>query len=242
MRLDEGEEIVDVQICTENDDVLLTTANGQCIRFAVTDVRVFKGRDSMGVRGITLGEGDRVISLAILRHIEAESGERMAYLKMRRAIAGEATAEASEGATETGETPGEEGNGEEAQAAQLAPERYAQMSAAEEIILTISSKGYGKRTSSFEYRITGRGGKGIVAMAVNQRNGPLVASMPVEESDEIMLVTDGGRLIRCPVEDIRVAGRSTQGVIVFNTAEDERVVGVERISEEDAGNGEAAEV
>ena len=231
MRLDEGEEIVDVQICTENDDVLLTTANGQCIRFAVTDVRVFKGRDSMGVRGIALGKGDRVISLAILRHIEAESGERMAYLKMRRAIAGEAT-EAPDAATETGEMSSEEGNGEEA--APLAPERYAQMSAAEEIILTISSKGYGKRTSSYEYRITGRGGKGIVAMAVNQRNGPLVASMPVEENDEIMLVTDGGHLIRCPVEDIRVAGRGTQGVIVFNTAEGERVVGVERISEEDA--------
>jgi DNA gyrase subunit A len=242
MRLDEGEEIVDVQICTEADDVLLTTTKGQCIRFPVTDVRVFKGRDSMGVRGIALGEGDRVISLAILRHIEAESGERMAYLKMRRAVAGEASAEAApEGATLTGETPGEEGNGEEAQAAPLAPERYAQMSAAEEVILTISSKGFGKRTSSFEYRITGRGGKGIVAMAVNQRNGPLVASMPVEESDEIMLITDGGRLIRCPVEDIRVAGRSTQGVIVFNTAEGERVVGVERISEEDAGNGDTAE-
>jgi DNA gyrase subunit A len=240
MRLDEGEEIVDVQICTEADDVLLTTTKGQCIRFPVTDVRVFKGRDSMGVRGIALGEGDRVISLAILRHIEAESGERMAYLKMRRAVAGEASAEAApEGATLTGETPGEEGNGEEAQAAPLAPERYAQMSAAEEVILTISSKGFGKRTSSFEYRITGRGGKGIVAMAVNQRNGPLVASMPVEESDEIMLVTDGGRLIRCPVEDIRVAGRSTQGVTVFNTADGERVVGVERISEEDAGNVDA---
>ncbi len=235
MRLDAGEEIVDVQICTESGDVLLTTANGQCIRFAVTDVRVFKGRDSMGVRGIALGEGDRMISLAILRHIEAESGERMAYLKMRRAIAGETSTEAApEGA---GEATNEENGGEEAQAVPLASERYAEMSAAEEIILTISSKGYGKRTSSYEYRITGRGGKGIVAMAVNQRNGPLVASMPVEENDEIMLVTDGGRLIRCPVEDIRVAGRSTQGVIVFNTADGERVVGVERISEEDAGNG-----
>jgi DNA gyrase subunit A len=241
MRLDAGEEIVDVQICTESDDVLLTTANGQCIRFPVTDVRVFKGRDSMGVRGIALGDGDRMISLAILRHIEAESGERMAYLKMRRAIAGETSPESAlEGASDiASETPSEENGGEDTQAAPLPPERYAQMSAAEEIILTISSKGYGKRTSSFEYRITGRGGKGIVAMAVNQRNGPLVASMPVEENDEIMLVTDGGRLIRCPVEDIRVAGRSTQGVIVFNTADGERVVGVERIGEEDAGNGDA---
>ncbi|MGP8192451.1 MAG: DNA gyrase subunit A [Methylovirgula sp.] len=238
MRLDEGEEIVDVQICTEADDVLLTTANGQCIRFAVTDVRVFKGRDSMGVRGIALGEGDHVISLAILRHIEAESAERMAYLKMRRAVAGEVVPEgAGEAIAEpAGEEPGaQETASEEAQAGTLPPERYAEMSAKEEIILTISANGYGKRTSSYEYRITGRGGKGIVAMAVNPRNGPLVASMPVEESDEIMLVTNGGQLIRCPVEGIRIAGRGTQGVIVFDTAEGERVVSVERISEEEAG-------
>ncbi|MGP8231682.1 MAG: DNA gyrase subunit A [Methylovirgula sp.] len=229
MKLDAGEQIVDVQICTENDDVLLTTADGQCIRFPITDVRVFKGRDSMGVRGISLAEGDRIISLAILRDIEAESGERAAYLKMRRAIAGEAA--------ETSETAAEETNGEEAAA--LSTERYAAMSAAEEIILTISANGYGKRTSSYEYRITGRGGKGIVAMAVNTRNGPLVASMPVEDSDEIMLVTDGGQMIRCPVEGIRVAGRGTQGVIVFDTAEGERVVSVERISEDEAAeNGE----
>ncbi len=242
MRLDEGEEIVDVQICTEADDVLLTTANGQCIKFAVTDVRVFKGRDSMGVRGIALGEGDHVISLAILRHIEAESAERMAYLKMRRAVAGEIAAEGTADAIAepAGEEVGaqetaQETAGEEAQAGTLPPERYAEMSAKEEVILTISANGYGKRTSSYEYRITGRGGKGIVAMAVNPRNGPLVASMPVEDSDEIMLVTNGGQLIRCPVEGIRIAGRGTQGVIVFNTAEGERVVSVERISEEEAG-------
>jgi DNA gyrase subunit A len=236
MRLDEGEEIVDVQICTEDEDVLLTTSKGQCIRFPVTDVRVFKGRDSMGVRGIALGEGDRVISLAILRHIEAEVAERMAYLKMRRAVAGEV---AAEGATENGEEAGAEEAGEEA--GSLPPERYAEMSAKEEVILTVSANGYGKRTSSYEYRITGRGGKGIVAMAVNQRNGKLVASMPVEESDEIMLVTNGGQLIRCPVEGIRIAGRGTQGVIVFDTAEGEQVVSVERIGEEDAGeeNGES---
>jgi DNA gyrase subunit A len=231
MKLDAGEQIVDVQICTENDDVLLTTAEGQCIRFPVTDVRVFKGRDSMGVRGISLAGGDRVISLAILRHNEAESGERTAYIKMRRAIAGETA--------ETSEATAEETNGEEAAAA-LSSERYAAMSAAEEIILTISANGYGKRTSSYEYRITGRGGKGIVAMAVNPRNGPLVASMPVEDSDGIMLVTNGGQMIRCPVEGIRVAGRGTQGVIVFDTAEGERVVSVERISEDEAAEtGEA---
>jgi DNA gyrase subunit A len=241
MRLEDGEQIVDVQICTEMDDVLLTTAKGQCIRFAVTDVRVFKGRDSMGVRGIALGEGDKVISLAILRHIESESAERMAYLKMRRAVAGEVSVEGP------GENGGEEPNGvetaeaaDDALAGSLSPERYAEMSAKEEVILTISANGYGKRTSSYEYRITGRGGKGIVAMAVNQRNGALVASMPVEDSDEIMLVTNGGQLIRCPVEGIRIAGRGTQGVIVFDTADGEHVVSVERISEEEAddvGNG-----
>jgi DNA gyrase subunit A len=222
MKLDEGEGIVDVQICSEKDDVLLTTNLGQCIRFAVDDVRVFKGRDSMGVRGVTLAESDSVISLAILREFDANGEERAAYLKMRRAMAGETAEEAA---------PDADGESEPPVAAALAPDRYAQMSAAEQFILTISENGYGKRTSSFEYRLTGRGGKGIVAMAVNARNGKLVASFPVEHGDEVMLVTDGGQLIRCPVEGIRIAGRATQGVIVFDTAEGERVVSVERISE-----------
>jgi DNA gyrase subunit A len=221
MKLDEGDSIVDVQICSEADDVLLTTAKGQCIRFAVPEVRVFKGRDSTGVRGINLIEGDKVISLAILRHMAANSDERSAYLKMRRAVAGEIIEDA--GAVDAEENVAD---------AQISAERYVEMSAAEQVVLTISQKGYGKRTSSFEYRITGRGGKGIVAMAVNDRNGPLIASFPVDHGDQIMLVTDGGQLIRCPVEGIRVAGRSTQGVIVFNTADDERVVSVERITEE----------
>ena len=236
MRLDEGEQIVDIQICGEADDVLLTTANGQCIRFSVTEVRVFKGRDSMGVRGIALGNGDRVISLAILRHTEADSGERLAYLRMRRAVAGDVSPEPNT------ETIGEEAGSEEAPvAANLSSDRYAAMSATEQIILTVSANGYGKRTSSYEYRITGRGGKGIVAMAVNQRNGQLVASMPVEDGDEIMLVTNGGQLIRCPVDGIRVAGRGTQGVIVFDTAEAEQVVAVERITEEDTPRGDDEE-
>ena len=233
MRLDAGENIVDVQICSENDDVLLTSAQGQCIRFRVTDVRVFKGRDSMGVRGVALENGDQVISLSILRHFEAQPEERSAYLKMRRAVAGE-TAEPE---LET-ERDHDETTAAPLTAAALSQERYATMSAAEQFVLAVSQNGYGKRTSSFEYRITGRGGKGIVAMAVNDRNGPLVAAFPVEETDQIMLVTDGGQLIRCPVGGIRVAGRSTQGVIVFNTASDERVVSVERIAgdeSEDAG-------
>ncbi|WGR67785.1 MULTISPECIES: DNA gyrase subunit A [unclassified Bradyrhizobium] len=229
MKLEEGEAIVDVQICTERDDVLLTAAGGQCIRFPVTDVRVFTGRTSMGVRGIALAGGDKVISLAILRHVETTSDERSAYLKMRRAVAGESAAE------ETADAEAEETSG----SFQLPQERYVEMSAQEQVVLTVSVNGYGKRTSSYEYRTTGRGGKGIVAMSVNNRNGNLVASFPVEEADQIMLVTDKGQLIRCPVEGIRIAGRSTQGVIVFDTAEDEHVVSVEHITEEtENGNGE----
>jgi DNA gyrase subunit A len=220
MKLENGDQIANVEICTAHDDVLLTTAQGQCIRFAVDDVRVFKGRDSTGVRGIKLEESDHVISMAIIRHVDATAEERMAFIKMSRAVAGE-------------EADQEQGDEESVVDQGLSQERYAAMGAAEQVILTVSSNGYGKRTSSYEYRITNRGGKGIVAMAVNERNGPLVASFPVEASDQIMLVTDGGQLIRCPVADIRKAGRSTQGVIVINTADDEHVVSVERLSEED---------
>jgi len=191
-------------------------------------VRVFTGRTSMGVRGIALPENDKVISLSILRHVEATSDERSAYLKMRRAVAGDAAAE------EVAEPEAEETSG----SIQLSSDRYVEMSAQEQVVLTVSVNGYGKRTSSYEYRTTGRGGKGIVAMSVNDRNGKLVASFPVEDSDQIMLVTDKGQLIRCPVEGIRIAGRSTQGVIVFDTAEDEHVVSVEHIGEDaESGNG-----
>jgi DNA gyrase subunit A len=230
MKLDEGELIVDVQICTEQDDVLLTSAGGQCIRFAVTDVRVFSGRTSMGVRGIALDRDERMISMSILRHVETTAEERAAYLKranaVRRGLNGE----------------GDDLNGGEAEEAAAAIElgelRYVELSANEQFVLTVSENGFGKRTSSYEYRTTGRGGKGIVAMAVTGRNGRLVASFPVEESDQIMLVTNAGQLIRCPVNGIRIAGRATQGVIVLNTAEDERVVSVERLSEEGEENGE----
>jgi DNA gyrase subunit A len=227
MKLDAGEAIVDVQIATENDDVLLTAAGGQCIRFPVTDVRVFQGRTSMGVRGIALADGDRVISLTILRHMDVNADERAAYLRRANAVR-------RGGAEEEAGPDQEEATG----AIELGEQRYVEMSAAEQFVLTISENGYGKRSSSFEYRTTGRGGKGIVAMSVNERNGKLVASFPVEDSDQIMLVTDKGQLIRCPVEDIRIAGRSTQGVIVFDTAEEEHVVSVEHITDEaDNGNG-----
>ncbi|HEY9422575.1 MAG TPA: DNA gyrase C-terminal beta-propeller domain-containing protein, partial [Thermoanaerobaculia bacterium] len=233
MKLDEGEHIVDVQICSEHDDVLLTTAKGQCIRFPVTDVRVFKGRDSMGVRGINLGEGDDIISMAILRHVEATGDERSAYLKMRRAVMGEQATAETEATDDADETAAPD--------ASLSQERYAEMSAQEQCILTLSEKGFGKRTSSYEYRITGRGGKGITAMAVNSRNGQLVASFPVESSDQIMLVTDGGQLIRVPVDGIRIVGRNSQGVTVFSTRGKEKVVSVEHIEGEDDEDDDIAE-
>ena len=232
MRLDEGERIVDVQICSDKDDVLLTTARGQCIRFPVDDVRVFKGRDSMGVRGIALADADSVISLAILNSFDASPAERTAYLKQRRALAGEAAEEPGEGESES------ENGGETNGSAALTPERVEEMEKAEQNILTVSENGYGKRTSSFEYRASGRGGKGVAAMAVNDRNGSLVASFPVADSDEIMLVTDAGQLIRVPVAGIRIAGRATQGVIVFDTAVEERVVAVDRINEPEGDEDE----
>ncbi len=233
MKLDEGESIVDVATATEADDILLTTRDGQCIRFATPEVRVFQGRTSMGVRGVSLAQGDRVISLSILKHFEATPDERSSYLKkasaLRRRMGEDVAPDAG---AET-----EEGTG----AVELSDERFYEMQAGEQIILTVSENGFGKRTSSYEYRITGRGGKGIVAMAVNARNGKLVASFPVGQDDEIMLVTDGGQLIRCPVEGIRIAGRGTQGVIVFNTAADERVVSVEHIGDVGEDDGEGAE-
>ncbi len=239
MKLAEGEGIVDVQVCSEKDDVLLTTAQGQCIRFPVTDVRVFQGRTSMGVRGINLAEGDRVISQSILRHLDVSAEERVAYLKRANAVRRGEGDEAEEVAADAEEAA--------ASTIELGEKRYVEMSAAEQFILTVSERGYGKRSSSYEYRITNRGGKGLVAMAIwegkkgsesiKDKIGQLVASFPVEEADQIMLVTNGGQLIRTPVNGIRIAGRSTQGVIVFDTADDERVVSVERLSEEDENGG-----
>ncbi len=239
MKLDEGDGIVGVQICTENDGVLLTTANGRCIRFKVDDVRVFAGRDSTGVRGIKLGSDkvlgdDVVISMTILRHVDVTPAEARAYLKqsvaMRRALTGEDEDAAVD--VEPIEEDGENGeDGDAGEELALTPERYGELGAYEQFVLTISENGYGKRTSAYEYRVSGRGGKGIIAMAVTRRNGKLIASFPVEDHDQIMLVTDGGQLIRCPINGIRIAGRGTQGVTVFNTAEDEKVVSVEHLSE-----------
>jgi DNA gyrase subunit A len=238
---DEGSEpdrIVSVAICSPQDDVVLTTAQGRCIRFQIKDeVRLFKGRDSNGVRGIRLDDGDEVISMAIVTHVDATPAERTAYLKQAAQIRRSEGGDEAEAPVEP-EVEAEEG--EEA-AADLSPERYAELSAKEQFVLTVSERGFGKRSSSYEYRTSGRGGKGIVAMVVNERNGNLVASFGIEHSDQIMLVTDGGQLIRCPVDDVRIAGRNTQGVRIFKTEAEERVVSVERIPDdgsEDDGGGE----
>jgi DNA gyrase subunit A len=231
MKLDEGDRIVSVCILRPDDDVILTTKQGQCIRFlAKEEVRLFKGRDSDGVRGIKLEEGDEVISMALLNHVEVSAEERAAYLKqagaMRRAQLGEEM------------EPQAESDEEEQVSleASLSPERFAELGAKEQFVLTVSERGFGKRSSSYEFRTSGRGGKGIVAMVVNERNGPLVASFPIEHSDQIMLVTDGGQLIRCPIDDVRIAGRNTQGVRIFKTESTEKVVSVERISEDSEGD------
>ncbi|KAB2726375.1 DNA gyrase subunit A [Brucella intermedia] len=236
---DEGDEILSVDTCTEFDDVLLTCAGGQCIRFPVTDVRVFAGRNSIGVRGINLADGDKVISMAILHHVDADAAERSAYLK--RSIA-ERRAQGADDADDIVVVGEEVGNETE-----LNEERYQELKAREQTVLTVSEYGYGKRSSSYEFRVSGRGGKGIRATDTSKTDeiGKLVALFPVEASDQILLVSDGGQLIRVPVDGIRIAGRSTKGVTIFNTADGERVVSVERISETDSdeengGEGEAS--
>ncbi len=249
MKLDEGDRIVRVAICTQHDDVMLTTARGQAIRFPVTDVRVFKGRDSTGVRGIRLGDGDTVISMAILTHVDAPPAERASYLKQAAALR---RAQGSDEASEDVEAVAAAVEDEDADPdiateisdGELTAERYAELSAKEQFVLTVSERGYGKRSSSYEYRVSGRGGKGIAAMVVNERNGPLVASFPIEETDQIILVTDAGQLIRTPVHDIRIASRNTQGVLIFRTGSEEKVVSVERIPDDgsnDEGAGEDGE-
>jgi DNA gyrase subunit A len=231
MKLDEGDAIIGVGVCNAlHNDILLTTALGRCIRFAVDDVRVFAGRDSTGVRGIRLADGDRVISMAILRSVEATADERAAYVKQANANRRAASGESEDVEDQAVADDEEEAAGEAA----LSVERFAQLGAAEEVILTVSTEGYGKRTSAYEFRRTGRGGQGLLAQDLTKRGGRLTSSFPVEEGDEILLVTDQGQLIRTPVGQIRMVGRNTSGVIIFRTSADEHVVSVERLAE----NGE----
>ncbi|HYE44528.1 MAG TPA: DNA gyrase subunit A [Caulobacter sp.] len=231
MKLDEGDAIVGVGLCTSQNDILLTTAAGRAIRFEADEVRVFMSRDSTGVRGIRLLGDDYVISMAILRAVAATPDERAAYLKQSRALL---RAQAGEDGEEIEAAPEEDEEG--AADTALSVERFAELGAAEEVILTMSTEGIGKRSSAYDFRRTGRGGQGLMAQDLTRKGGRLVAAFPVEQTDEILLVTDQGQLIRCPVGQIRQAARNTQGVIVFRTSADEHVVGVERLAE--AGGGD----
>ncbi|WP_416915796.1 MAG: DNA gyrase subunit A [Roseicyclus sp.] len=219
--------LVNARICSESDDVMLVTALGRAIRFPTTDVRVFKGRDSTGVRGIRLASGDSVVSMAVIRHFDAEAQERAAYLKQRRLMAG---------------TPEEEieldEDEENVAEGQLSPERYAEMSAAEDLILTITAGGSGKLSSSHDYPVRGRGGQGVMAMDKAMRGGALVASFPVEMGDQIMLATSTGQSIRVPVDGISFRSRSAGGVKVFNTGKGEEVVSVAWIADQGETEGE----
>jgi DNA gyrase subunit A len=228
MKLPDGTRLINARICTDADDILLVTALGRAIRFPTTDVRVFKGRDSTGVRGIRLAEGDEVVSMAVIAHVDATAGERMAYLKMARAISGEGPEEGLIEEPVEGEGPAEE--------VSISQERYVDLSAREQWLLVIASNGAGKRTSAYEYRITGRGGQGIRAMDLSairgRAAGRVVAGFPVEEDEQIMLVTDAGQSIRCPVRDISRQGRAASGVRVFDTAAGETVVSVALVAEQ----------
>jgi len=218
MRLPDGVSLVNARICSESDDILLVSALGRAIRFQTTDVRVFKGRESTGVRGMRLAEGDTVVSMAVIRHFEASAEERAAYLKMRRAVAG---------ASEETEADDEDSVPDVA----LSQERYAQMSAAENLMLTITARGLGKLSSSHDYPVRGRGGQGVAATDKAMRGGPLVACFPVEASDQVMLATSTGQSIRVPVEELSFQSRASGGVRVFATAPGEEVVSVALVAE-----------
>jgi DNA gyrase subunit A len=219
----EGWKLINARIASNDDDVMLTTNAGRAIRFPATDVRVFNSRSSTGVRGIRLGGRDRVVSMSIIRHFEADPAERAAYLKQRRLMAG---------VTEDPEV--EEGD---VAPGDLSQERYAEMSAAENLILTITAKGAGKLSSSHDYPVRGRGGMGVTAMDKAMRGGDIVASFPVEMDDQIMLATSRGQSIRVPVDGISFRSRSAGGVRVFNTGKNEEVVSVAWIA--DQGDAEA---
>ncbi len=234
MKLDEGDGIIGVQLCTERDDVLLTNRGGKCIRFAVTDIRVFKGRESTGVRGIKLVEGDEVVSLTLLSHSEASVAEARAYLRQassNRRASGENVID------ETEPQIVEEESEENVEEAALSTELFATLGAREQFVLAVSEQGFGKRTSSYEYRVTGRGGSGIVAMALGAKNSALLAAFPVEGSDHLMMITNQGQTIRVPVASVSIMGRSTQGVRLFRTDDAERVVSIERIAESSEQSG-----
>ena len=229
MKLEDDDVLVDVQVCTEENDVLLATRNGMCIRSSVTDVRVFSGRTSTGVRGIRLNGGDEVISMSILNHIDVETEVRDEYLRGASALRRAGENRESDSEVRLSELPLEE---------------FKLLASDEQFILTVTERGFGKCSSAYEYRTTGRGGKGIANIDFTGRNGPVVASFPVASADQIMLVTDSGQLIRLAVDEVRIAGRRTQGVTLFRIDKDERVVSVAHLSEmgDAAAEDDTAEV
>ncbi|MBO6781808.1 MAG: DNA gyrase subunit A [Alphaproteobacteria bacterium] len=236
MKLDEGDRLIGVQTCEDTDHVLLATANAKSIRFEVSDVRVFSGRNSTGVRGIKLAGDDTVISMSILKHAEFSVAEREAYLKRSRAERAEPDEANGDGHAES------EGGDAETEAMELTDERYAELAAQEQFILTVTANGFGKRTSAYEYRITKRGGQGVVNIVLaDAPNNGVVASFPVEDDTQLVMMTDGGQLIRTGVDEVRIAGRSTRGVTLFRVGDEERVVTVTHLrddDDEDAADGE----
>ncbi|WP_123689857.1 DNA gyrase subunit A [Allostella humosa] len=245
MRLEEeGERLVGVVLCDESQDVLLATRGGKCIRFPVPEVRLFQSRTSTGVRGVRLAGDDEVIDISILRHVEADAGTRAAYL--RRAAQERRSPGEGDGTVEDVAAPDtEEGADADAAAPErlLSDEEFLELAANDDLILTVTANGFGKRTSAYEYRVTRRGGSGIANIATSARNGSVVSAFPVAADAEIMLVTDGGQVIRMPVGDIRLAGRSTQGVILLRVADGERVVSAALLPAEadEAGDGAAVD-
>ena len=218
MKLSQGNSIVGVKVCSDTDDYLLTTLDGKCIRTAVSKLRTTKSRSSEGVRGIKLSSQDKIISLSILSHTDASSGEIKAYLKMQR-----------DKKIDVDESEDIEQEDDGVEAANLSEDMFFEMQAREQFILTVTENGYGKRTSSYHFRITNRGGSGIKCITTSKRNGKVLASFQIENADDIMLITKSGQLIRCPVKDVRVAGRNTQGVSIFKTSDQEKVVSVSRV-------------
>jgi DNA gyrase subunit A len=220
MKLEEaGESLVDVVACHDHEDVVLSTKMGRTIRFALDDLRVFNSRASTGVRGVRLAKGDEVINLSTVCHVDMTMEERAAYR--------------AEAARRRG-LEVEEADPEDVVAAvSLSKQRFDELAAQEEFMLTVSNLGFGKRSSLFDYRLTGRGGQGIAAMELNAKNGQMIATFPVKDTDQIMLVTNNGQLIRCPVDQIRIAGRKTQGVTIFKVASNEQVVAVAKVPAEE---------
>ncbi len=217
IRLSEGDSLIGVAACAEEDDVLMAAKGGKCIRFAATSVRLFKGRNSDGVRGIRLADGDEVVSMSILHNVDASTEERSSYLKYMTA-------------SRRGDEPEVPEN--------LTEEQIAYLQEKEQFILSITINGFGKRTSAYDYRVIGRGGKGMINIETSDRNGTVIGAFPINDLDQLMMVTDQGRLIRVPVGDVRIAGRNTQGVTLFKVGDKEQIVSVERVEETDSDEDE----